>query len=74
MITVNSLNSGHCRDLELVSSLARVQNKRELSSIKRLYSVFARDLAAVGGVHYSEVSARCELTVLTKDISKRWVL
>ena len=48
MITVNSLNSGHCRDLELVSLLARVQNKREFSSIKRLYFVFARDLAAVG--------------------------
>ena len=29
-ITVNSLYSGHCRDLELVSSLARVRNRGRL--------------------------------------------
>ena len=30
VITVNSLYSGHCRDLELVSSLARVRNSGSL--------------------------------------------
>ena len=58
--TVNSLYSGHCRHLELVSSLARVRNRRSLfqSNFCRLFlpgiSLLIRDI---------EVSARRELTV-----------
>ena len=37
--TVNSLYSGHCRDLEVVSSLARVRNSESLfqSSVCKLF-------------------------------------
>ena len=41
--TVNSLYSGHCKDLELVSSIiARVCNSREIISVK---FIFAKDFA-----------------------------
>ena len=47
-ITVNSLYSGHCRDLELMSSLARVCNSGSLfqRNVCNLF-FFSGDLAAV---------------------------
>ena len=59
--TVNSLYSGHCRDLQLVSSLARVRSSGSLFQSNVCNLFFAGDLAAVRII---EVSARRELTVL----------
>ena len=45
--TVNPLYSGHCRDLELVSSLSIVRNSRSLFQSNAFNLFFAGDLAAV---------------------------
>ena len=71
--TVNPLYSGHCRDLELVSSLVSVCNKGRFISVKHLLSVFTWDLATnccsyYWDVCYSKVSSRRELTVITEDL------
>ena len=60
--TVNFLYSGHCRDLELVSSLARlIRNSESLCQTNVCNIFFAGDLAAVRIIG---VSARRELTVV----------
>ena len=46
-ITVNSLYSGHCRDLELMSSLARVRNSGSLFQSNVCNLFLPRILAAV---------------------------
>ena len=63
--TVKSPYKGHCGDLELLSSLARVRNCGSLFQ-PNICTFFAWGLAAVRiivVVRYSEVSARRELTV-----------
>ena len=68
--TVNSLYSGHCRDLKLVSSLARVRNSESLfQSI--LCNFFYRGFSCCPyyrGVHNSGVSARRKLTVTADGV------
>ena len=62
--TVNSLYSGHCRDLKLVSSVARVRNSGSLFQMSVIY--FCPEFICCPyyrGVRYSGVSARRELTV-----------
>ena len=44
---LNSLSSGHCRDLKLVSSLPRVRYSESLVQAKRLKFIFACDFAAI---------------------------
>ena len=45
---LNSLSSGHCRDLKLVSSLPRVRNSESLYfQAKRVKFIFACDFAAI---------------------------
>ena len=66
MHTVNSLYSGHRRDLKLVSSLARVRNSGNLfqSNVCNLFFPGIYSCCPFyWGVRYSEVSARRELTV-----------
>ena len=67
--TVNSLCSGQCRDLELLSSLARVRNSRSLfQSMQMSVICFRWGISCCPfyrGVLYNGVSARWELTVLT---------
>ena len=74
--TVNSLYSGHCRDLESVSPLARVRNRVTLfqSSFCNYFCPGFNRSPYYLGVHYSEVSSRRELTVnVSKESSKiRW--
>ena len=63
--TVNSLYSGHCRDLKLVSSVARVRNRGSLfpSNVCNLFLPEFICCPYYRGVRYSGVSARRELTV-----------
>ena len=66
LCTVNSLHSGNCRDLELMSSLTRVHNSGSLfQSINVCYSFLPGFSVCpyYQGVRYSGVSARWELTV-----------
>ena len=58
--TVNSLYSGHCRHLELVSSLVRVRNRRSLFQ-SNFCSLFLPGISLL--IRDIEVSARRELTV-----------
>ena len=58
VITVNSLYSGHSRDIELVSSLARVCNSGSFSSQTGIINFFAMDLAAVRIIRVSIIE-RC---------------
>ena len=70
--TVNSLYSGHRRDLKLVSSLARVRNSGNLfqSNVCNLFFPGIYSCCPFyWGVRYSEVSARRELTVSTYQFS-----
>ena len=68
--TVNSLYGGQCRDLELVSLLARVRNSESLfQSI--LCNFFYRRFTCCPyyrGVHNSGVSARRQLTVTADGV------
>ena len=63
--TVNSLYSGHCRDLKLVSSVARVRNSGSLfqSNVCNFFCPEFICCPYYRGVRYSGVSARRELTV-----------
>ena len=67
---VNSLYSGQCRDLELLSLLARVRNRESLfQSI--LCNFFYRAFSCCPyyrGVHNSGVSARRKLTVTADGV------
>ena len=54
--TVNSLYSGHCRDLELVSSLARVRKSGTLFQSNVCNLFFAGDLAAVRIIWVSAIA------------------
>ena len=74
--TVNSLYSGHCRDLESVSPLATVKIESlyfSQASVIYFCPGFNRSPYYLG-VRYSEVSSRWELTVnVSKESSKiRW--
>ena len=63
--TVNSLYSGHCRDLKLVSSVARVRNSGSLFQ-SNVCNFFARNLSAVRIIGESVIAGcpqRRELTV-----------
>ena len=65
-VTVNSLDSGHCRDHKLVSSLARVRNSESLFSQMSVIC-FGQGFSCClyyRGVCYSGVSTRRELTVI----------
>ena len=64
--TVNSLDSGNCRDLELMSSLTRVHNSGSLFQSINVCNSFLPGFSVCPyyqGVRYSGVSARRELTV-----------
>ena len=64
--TIDSLYSGHYMDLKLVSSLVRVHNNGNLFQ-SNIYNYFCLGFSCrpyYRGVHYSEVSARRELTVI----------
>ena len=63
--TVNFLYSGHCRDLKLVSSVARVRNSGSLfqSNVCNFFCPEFICCPYYRGVRYSGVSARRELTV-----------
>ena len=65
-ITFNSLYSGHCRDFEFVSSLARVHNSGPVYFSQTSVICFFRGFsycAFYRGVSYSGVSERRKLTV-----------
>ena len=64
--TVKSPYKGHCGDLELLSSLARVRNSGSLfqPNICTFFCLGFSCCPYYRGVRYSEVSARRELTVL----------
>ena len=64
--TVNSLYSGHCWDLKLVSSVARVRNSGSFfqSNVCNLFLPEFICCPYFWGVRYSGVSARRELTVV----------
>ena len=64
--TVTSLYSGHCRDFELVSSLARAHSSESVFQ-SNVCNIFCRGFSSCPyywGVCYSRVSTRRELTVL----------
>ena len=71
-VTVNYLDSGHCRELELVSSLARVRNNESLLSQMSVicFSQGFNCCLYYQGVRYSGVSARRELTVIGWQVFK----
>ena len=64
--TVTSLYSGHCRDFELVSSLARAHSSESLfqSNVCNIFCGGFSSCPYYWGVFYSRVSTRRELTVL----------
>ena len=66
LCTVNSLHSGNCRDLKLMSSLTRVRNSGSLFQSTNVCNSFLPGLSVCPyyqSVRYSGVSARRELTV-----------
>ena len=66
LCTVNSLHSGNCRDLELMSSSTRVRNSGSLFRSINVCNSFLPGFSVCPyyqGVRYSGVSARRELTV-----------
>ena len=66
LCTVNSLHSGNCGDLELMSSLTRVRNSGSLFQSINVCNWFFSGFSVCPyyrGVRYSGVSTRRELTV-----------